>query len=621
MFFTGLDATTAHIVWIFFVVAATLCAYAREWGSIERVSLVTLAVLLVTYSLFPIDYGSNPNVLSPMVLLSGLGNPALITVLALLVMGEGIAKTGLLDRLAMLSGSLTRKYILILMPLLLVTIFAVSAFLNNVPVVVLAIPIIQEILRRRGESPSKYMMLVSYSAILGGMTTLVGSSTNLLVSGVVQGLGFPAIGFFDFTVLGLMVAGVGMLYVLFIAPRLLPNYTTYKKEIRGDSRHFFAQFMVAEGSRLAGESSVNGVFPSLNNEIYVTTIQRGETAIYAPFDNVTLRVGDELVLSADREHLMDFFVGDMEHMRSAVENLPAYAERRVDSFTSVSEQALAEVMVRPNSAFVGDTLCNTEFHKRTGCIVIGIERQSCMLRQGVTDIPLREGDVLLVQGLTKYIQDLRRNKELLLMDWSTEELPKPELTRNALMIFATAIALSGFGILPPVVAVLLGAIAMVFSKIISGADAIRSLDTKIITLIVTSLALGQALQHTGATNLVTESFLNTVGVDSIHVTLGAFFMLVAVATNILSNQATAVLFTPVGVQLAVALQTPIELFVVAVIIAANCCFATPTGYQTNLLVMAPGHYKFTDYFKIGFPLVVIVGVAYLVLAPLYYGVY
>ena len=615
-----LDAATLHMAWIFFVVAVTLCAYAREWDTIERISLATLAVLLVTYTLFPIYSHSGQNLLTPAVLLSGFANPALITVLALLVMGEGIAKTGLLDRLALLSGSLSRKHIWILLPLLLVAIFAVSAFLNNVPVVVLAIPIIQEILRRLGTSPSKYMMLISYSAILGGMTTLVGSSTNLLVSGVVQGLGFPSIGFFDFTVLGLMVAGVGMVYVLFIAPQLLPNYTTYKKEIRSDNRHFFAQFMVAEGSRLDGEKSVDGVFPNLNDEIYITAIQRGETAIYAPFDHVTLRAGDELVLSADREHLMDFFVGDMEHMRSAVENLPAYAERR-DSFTSVSEQALAEVMIRPGSAFAGDTLCNTAFHEKTGCIVIGIERQSCMLRQGVTDIPLREGDVLMVQGLSKYIHDLRSNKELLLMDWSTEELPKPELTRNALLIFGSAMALSAFGILPPVVAVLVGAMTMIFSKIISGADTMRCMNTKVITLIVTSLALGQALQHTGATNLVTETFLNTVGLDSLYVTLGSFFLLVAVATNILSNQATAVLFTPVAVQLAVAMQVPVELFVVAVIIAANCCFATPTGYQTNLLVMAPGHYKFSDYFKIGAPLVLIIWLAYMIFAPLYYGVY
>ena len=620
--------STLHIIWIFFVIAGTLYCYAREISSIEMVSMVTLVTLLLTYSIFPVYDESGMQILSPTALLAGFASPALITVLALLIMGEGIVRTGLLDRLALLSGRLSKTHIWILLPLLLVAIFLVSAFLNNVPVVVLAIPVIQGILKRLNKSPSKYMMLVSYSAILGGMTTLVGSSTNLLVSGVVENMGFPALGFFDFTLLGLMVAGIGMVYVLFVAPKILPNNNTYKREIRGENRHFFAQIMVAENSRLNGEKSKDGTFQSLGDSVSLMVIQRGETSLHRPFDGIQLQAGDELVLSGDRQSLMDIFSVEMPPIHTIVKSMPDGDLKKVlktdedgdDDSISVNEQSLAEAMILPHSDLVGETLCNVEFHHHTHCIVIGIERQNRVIQTGITDIPLKEGDVLLVQGLTRDIKALRHNEQVVLLDWSTEELPKPQMTRNALVIFGGVMAVSALGILPPVVAVLIGGLAMVLSGIVTPKQAFSALDTRVITLIVTALALGTALQHTGGATLITETFLQVVGDGSVHLVLGAFFLLVAIATNILSNQATAVLFAPIAVQLASALNVPIELFVVALIMAANCCFALPTGYQTNLLVMAPGHYKFTDYFKVGTPLVLIVWVSYMVLAPLYYGI-
>lgn len=618
-------ADTYHMIWIFLVIAGTLYCYAREIASIEMVSVVALLVLLLTYSLFPVYDHDGVATLSPAQLLAGLASPALITVLALLVMGEGITRTGLLDRLALLTGQLSKKRIWILLPLLLVAIFAVSAFLNNVPVVVLAIPMISGILKRLNTSPSKYMMLISYSAILGGMTTLVGSSTNLLVSGVVESMGLPPLGFFDFTVLGLMVAGIGMVYVLFVAPKLLPDTMTYKQEIRGENRHFFAQIQVTEDSRLNGEKSRDGRFKTLGESVSLMVVQRGGVSLHRPFDGVQLQAGDELVLQGDKQALMDIFSVEMPAIGTVVKNLPDGQMESTDNMddtdnASVYEQALAEAMIRPNSNLVGETLCNAEFHRHTKCIVIGIERQNRVLQAGISEIPLRAGDVLLVHGLSRDIQELQDNEQVVLLGGSKESLPKPEMTRNALLIFGGVMALSAFGILPPVVAVLLGAMAMIITRIVTPKQAMAVLDTQVITLIVTALALGTALQQTGGATLITESFLYLVGDGSVRVALGAFFLLVAVATNILSNQATAVLFTPIAVQLAMVFNVPVELFVVALIMAANCCFAVPTGYQTNLLVMAPGHYKFADYFRVGTPLVLIIWVAYMVLAPLYYGV-
>ncbi len=608
-------------MWVTFgFIAVAVVTYALERITLELTSLLLLAGLLVFFHLFPVSDGTGANLLAPKVLLAGFAEPALISILALLVIGQGLIQTGALNTPARFVMSVAGGRPILGLAFVFAVVVLCSAFLNNTPVVVIFIPIMAALADRFDRPASTVMMPLSFIAILGGMTTLIGSSTNLLVAAAFEDQTGQTIGFFDFTVPGLVLAGVGALYVIFIAPRLLPDRSSLADEIVGsDGKQFIAQIEVRPGGALVGQTPVAGMFPSLP-DVTVRLVQRGEEPILPPYDEeLVLRAGDTIIVAATRRALTDIFATTPEILEDAIEE-PGPSGAAEDALPT-RDRILADVVIAPASRMIGRNLEQIGFHYQTGCIVLGIQRRSRMIRTRMNQIRLEAGDVLLIIGKRSEVKRLRANRDVLLLEWSAKELPARSHAKRATFIFLAVVALAASGTLPIVIAALLGAGVMVLGGCLNTRQAIRALDQRVILIIGTALALGTTLYVTGGAQFVAHSLVASLAGASVPVILSAFFIVVAVLTNVLSNNATAVLFTPIAVSVASELGVDPMIFVYAVIFAANCSFATPMSYQTNLLVMGPGHYRFVDFVRVGVPLILLIWLTFSVFAPWYYGLW
>ena len=608
-----MEIATVQMAAVFALIVVSLVLYASEKLPLEVTSLGVLCALMVLFQVLPVDGAQGVNRLDAVRLLSGFANPALIAVLGLLVIGDALERTGALDKGAALVLAAGRGSPVATVTMALSAVLVVSAVLNNIPVVVIFIPIMQAISLSIGRRPSRLLIPLSFAAMLGGMTTLIGSSTNLLVSSALDQLGERPFGFFDFTIPGIVLASVGLVYLLAIAPRLLPDHSDMAQSLAPDNRQFIAQITVAEGAALDGAGFSDGA-PAELADLGLLLVQREEHAFLPPFDGVTLQAGDVIVVGASREALAQAVKSDPVALHPRFEGEVESPERWL-----IGGQVLAEIMVTPGSTMIGRTLEDIGFRYKHHCIVIGIQRRSQLLRRRLTEIRLEAGDTLLVQGRRDDIRALRGNHDAVLMEWSAEDIPAVHHARRAGLIFFAVVAASATGLLPISIAALSGAVAMVATGVMGVRDAMRALDRQLVFLIAAALALGAALQETGGADFLADTMLAAVGNASHAVVLSVFFTLVALLSNVLSTKATAVLFTPIAVGVAHSIGAPVEPFAVAVVFAANCSFASPVGYQTNLLVMGPGGYRFFDFVRVGMPLIVLLWITFSLFAPWYYG--
>ena len=607
-------------MWITFaVIVCGMAFYIRPRIAMELTSLGIVCALLLVFHFFPVVDAGGGNRLNAARILEGFANPALITVLALLVMGHGIIRTGLLERgarwaMKRLRGRLRRTGAVFLA---LAFIAAISGFMNNTPIVIIFIPIMQALAAQFGHSVGSVMMPLSFAAILGGMTTLIGSSTNLLVNGALIEMKATPFTFFDFTVPGILMAGVGLVYVLLIAPALLPDRSDMAASlVDGDGKQFIAQITVTANSELAGKSAPGGYFASLPEKT-LRMVQRGEQAILPPFEDYVARPGDVLVVAATRKALADFLAENPGLLHPDFDDSGGDAD---GGRWREGGQVVAEVMVAPASRMIDRTLPQIGFRYKTQCIVLGIRRRARMIRQQLTAMRLEAGDVLLVQGQPNDVAALKGNRDVVLLEWSAEDLPALDHAKRATTIFLAVIVLAASGVMPVVIAALSGAVAMVATGVLNLRQAFRAIDPKIVTAIAAALAMSVALLETGGAEYLAHGMVGAVSDAPPAVALSLFFLLAAVLTNVISNNAVAVLFTPIGIDLAIELGIEPMVFAVAVVFAANCSFASPLGYQTNLLVMGPGHYRFSDFVRAGAPLIVLLWIVFSLFAPWYYGI-
>jgi len=608
-------------MWVLFgIILWALVLYAVERYPMEITSLGVVCVLLTFFHFFPVTGADGANRLSVVRILKGFANPALITVLALLVLGQGMVRTGVLDRGARLLLWLGGGMGWLSIAIILVAAAVISAFLNNIPVVVIFIPIMQVLAVRFRLSPAKVMIPLSFAAVLGGMTTLIGSGTNLLVNSALIEIGREPFGFFDFTVPGAFLAGVGLIYLFFVAPRLLPERKSMAEDLYGGhGQQFMAQITVTEDSDLVGRRAQGGMLGGIPPDLVVRSVQRGEAAFVPPFEDYTAAAGDVLVVAATRKALTEALSGDpglfYPDLRDGVE--PGSDD---DHRWHSGDRMLAEVMITPASRLMGRTLARAGFRYQTNCIVMAIKRRSHMIRSRITDLYLRAGDELLVLGQEDDIRALRSNQDVVVVGSSEEEIPAVHHARRASLIFLAVIILASSNVIPIVVAALAGAGAMVATGVLTVRQATRAIDPLIVATIGTALALGISLQETGGAAYLAHALVTALKGVSPAVMLSLFFLLVAVVSNIISTKTTAVLFTPIAVDIAVELGVSPEAFVVSIIFAANSSFASPLGYQTNLLVMGPGHYRFLDFTRVGAPLILVLWAAFSLFVPWYYGI-
>ncbi len=603
----------AHGIAVLLLTALALFLFTRDRIPLESSSLTILIVLVVGFELIP--YVKNgERVLGPVDFFAGFGNEALVAICALMMVGKALETTGALQPLATVVARAWSSRPLLAVLVTLVAGAILSAFMNNTPIVVLLMPILVGASLRVKFPVSEVMLPMGLATIVGGMSTTIGTSTNLLVVGISQDMGLHRFTMFEWVLPVAIVGGVGILFLWLIAPKLLPDRAPPMADT--SPRIFSAQLNVKEGGFADGKT-LSEVLAKADGQLRIDKIQRSESLFLAKLPSVVLQPGDRLFVKDTPENLKYyeqllgatlFNISDTEH--PVDEQTPLLAEG----------QQLAEVVVTRGSPLHLRTLAAARFSSSYGLMPLALHRARAPSSQITGDlnlIRLRAGDVLLVQGTREAIQTLKDSGTMLVLDGTTD-LPHTHNAKRALAIMGFVVLAAALGIMPISVSAMAGLGLMIATGCLSWRDAATALSIPVVMIIVTALALGKALMGTGMADWLALSFVTAASGLPTPMILSAFLLLMTVLTNIVSNNAAAVIGTPIAISIAQQLGVGAEPFILAVLFGANMSFATPYGYQTNLLILSAGGYKFADFLRVGIPLTIVMWLGFSFILPVLY---
>ena len=466
---------------------------------------------------------------------------------------------------------------------------------------------------RNNASPSGTLLPMGLASLVGGMSTTIGTSTNLLVVSVAEDMGVAPFQMFDFFLIAIAAGGIALLYLVFVAPRLIPERRPPMADT--SSRQFTAQIVLSEDSPVAGKTLADAI-DRTEKRLKVEKIQRGDSMFVTPLPDVELRSGDRIITTDRADRLRDY-----SHELGGV----LYSGEHVvdeEHPLSTDGQQLAEVAITAGSRLVGVPLNDARLQSRYGLRFLALHRfePRSSARKGLDSAILRVGDVLLVQSTKEKLQECKPGGDLLVLDGSID-LPQSSKAPLALAILVSVVGLAAFNILPIEISAIAGCLALIATGCLNWREATGALSAQVILIVVASLALGEALMRTGAADFLAQLFLAVTFHSPPFVVLGGLMLLLAILTNVVSNNAAAVIGTPIAIGIATRLGLPVEPFVLAVLFGANLSFATPMAYKTNLLVMNAGGYKFGDFVRVGVPLLVLMWVCLTVLLVFSYGLY
>lgn len=587
-----------------------------DWQGWFVLGLATIALVLMSVG----RYGPHLVMLSVLIVLSatgvvsadealsGFSNTGLITVVAMFVVAAGIHHSGGVDlvvhHLLRSPRSVRSAQARIMLPVALL-----SGFLNNTPVVATMIPAVHAWSRKIGISPSKLMIPLSYSAILGGTLTLIGTSTNLVVNGQYQQLtGEDGFSIFSITAVGLPVAVIGLAVMLLFLPRFLPDRKDQQKF--GAMREFTLEVAVAFDGPLVGKTVGEAGLRELDR-LYLVEIERDGSVVTAVPSEERLRGGDRLVFAGDTQAISDLL---RIHgiVPSVHDDEPSLSKDR-------AERRLVEAALSPQSEVLGMTIRDARFRDRYGAVVLAVARGGERVSGNLGNIRLKTGDVLLLEARPAFVSRQRYAKDFLLINDLETDTPRHDRAYLSWAILLVLVGFAASGVLSMLNAALLGAALMVLTGCCSVGQAQKAVDVPVMLTIAASFSLGAALEATGAAGFVASGILS---VSSGHplLTLLLVYMAVSVLTEVITNNAAAVLVLPVVLSMTSALGIAPEPYVIAVMMAASASFATPLGYQTNMMVFGPGAYRFMDFVKVGLPMNIFIGLLTVAVISLVYGI-
>jgi di/tricarboxylate transporter len=606
-------ASGFHAYAVMALVVLALVLFASERVPLASSSLMILVLLTLLFEVFPFSGSSGPLRASHLFL--GFGHQALIAVCALMIAGQALVRTGALEPIGR-QLALWWSYRPLLTFLVTLVIGAMlSAFVNNTPVVILLLPILISVSLKTGKPASDLLMPVGLATSVGGMATSIGTSTNLPVVAVAADLGLRELGMFDFVFPAIIAGSVGVIYLWLIAPRLLPV-----REARlptTSPRLFTAQLRIHDDS-IVNQKQLSEAIALAGGNLEVVHILRGKNNNrLVAIPDMVLRSGDRIIVKSTPDRLKE--------LETVLGASLFSGDERVDEEHPLQDttQQIAEVVVVPGSTLDGRTLANIRFRERYQLMVLALFRSNKWASkpgsEHTEETRLHSGDVLLVQGSVSNIKRLKSSRNLLVLD-ATSALPISSRAPLALVIMLWIILMAAFGLLPIAVSALCGVMLMLLTGCIKWFDTTRALSASVILLIVTSLAMGTAMVETGGADMIASAYVAFTAGASPAIILSGLLAMMAVLTNVVSNNAAAVIGTPIAIGIAHQLGQPAEPFVLAVIFGANMSFATPMAYQTNLLVMNAGNYSFTDFVRAGLPLVVIMWAVLSFLLPWLYGI-
>ncbi len=602
-----------HGIAVLLLTIVALFLFTRDNIPLESSSLAIFVILVAGFTLFP--YTENGEVVvGPGDFFLGFGNEALVAICALMMVGKALETTGALQPLATVVGRAWSSRPVLALLTTLVAGAVLSAFMNNTPIVVLLMPILVGASLRSKFPVSGVMLPMGLATIIGGMSTTIGTSTNLLVVGISRDMGMHKFTMFEWVLPVAVVGGVGILFLWLVAPRLVPDRTPPMADT--SPRIFSAQLHVKEGGFADGKS-LSEVLAKADGNLRIDKIQRTESLFLAKLPSVVIQPGDRLFVKDSPENLKHY-----EQLLGATLYNISDSEHPIDEDTPLRAegQQLAEVVITRGSPLHLRSLAAARFSSSYGLLPLALHRARAPSSQITSDlqmIRLRAGDVLLVQGTSEAIANLKASGTMLVLDGTTN-LPQTHHAKRALSIMAFVVLAAALGFMPISVSALVGLGLMIATGCLSWRDAASSLSIPVVMIIVTALALGRALVDTGMVDSIAMGFVGAASALPAPAILSAFMFLMIVMTNIVSNNAAAVIGTPIAISIANQLGVSSEPFVLAVLFGANMSFATPYGYQTNLLVMTAGGYKFSDFLRVGIPLTIIMWVGFSIVLPLLY---
>ncbi|MCY4732189.1 SLC13 family permease [Natronomonas gomsonensis] len=584
--------------------------------------LVVFAVILVALVLFvaepvPIDITAIGVLVSLVVLepwtgvtpadgVSGFASSATVTVLAMFVLSEGIRRTGVVNIIGREIAERFGESPFGQLAAVLGLAGGSAGFINNTPVVAVMIPMVTELSDRTGISPSKLLIPVSFASMMGGMLTLIGTSTNILASDVYDRIGGAAtepFSMFEFTALGLLVLVSGTLYLLAFGPRLLPERIKARTELTDEfeMKQYLTEVVVREDSPMVGRS-VDDSLSDIDVDADIVQLIRDRKSFNEPLSRKVVQEGDILVLRVDRESLVGLMDAEGLDFAPDVDATDELLEGEDSDVREEGEQRLVEIVLTPDTNLLGETLETLNFRQRYDASVLAIRRGGEIIHQRMDKRRLRAGDTLLIQATEDTVNRFGRDRNFVVAQELTRPYFRSERIPVAVGIVAAVVALAAFNVVPIMISALGGILGMVVTGCVKPNEVYDAVDWNVIFLLAGLIPLGVAMEESGAAAWLADLVVGSSAGLGMVALLAVFYLFTALVTNVISNNASVVLMVPVAYDAAIQLGADPFAFVLAVTFAASTAMLTPIGYQTNLMVYGPGGYKFTDFARVGAPL-------------------
>ncbi len=587
-----------QMVVTFCVLGAVFVVFAKEWLPNDLVALGGMSVLLLLGILDEKDLGKV------------FSNSAPMTIGAMFILGEALSRTGVIDWIALRFEKWAGKSLMRAILILALIVMPLSAFMNNTPVVIVFLPVLMAFARSTGLKASKLLIPLSFLSILGGTMTLIGTSTNLLVSGLSNQQGQPAFGIFEISGLGIVYAIIGFLYIYFIGTRLLPERDTVSSLLDAeDTRKFSSAVEIPEGSPLIGQRLIeHPLFSNRKRTIVYEVVRYGRRVEDIPLDAITLQQRDTLWFRATSKELAEIQAAPgvmMIHRKSGSEGDAVQGE----------EVKTVEAIIGPQSHFIGKSVKSSNIRRRYGIVVAAVHRKGMNLSEGYQDIPLAFGDTLILEGPIGNFLRLNQEGGFLALNETVIRAKLKSRSAVSVGVLAAVVIASATGILSITSAAVVGAVIVVLSGCLNIREAYKAIDWEVLFLIYGMLGIGLAMEKTGGAEWMAMGVVGAMDSMGPVAILAAIYLIASLLTELVTNNAVAILMTPVSISIAGSLDVDPRPFLVAIMFGASASFITPIGYQTNTYVYGAGGYKFGDFLTIGIPLNLILWGAAVLLIP------